>query len=799
MNRIYPIFLVLIFIVFAANGQIIIKKGEPIICNVGSSFYYSNLGTSASTEAISEKTSDNRSTKTSSFLSTFEVTYFGFPPDAEAAVQKAIDIWASTLKSDIKIKIFANWTVNTTSPFNLAFVVPTEAANFPGAPFPYTYPITLAEKLAQKNINSVDDADIVATFNAGRTDWYLGTDGNAPSNKFDLVTIALHELGHGLGFTSTFFANTSIGQYGPVKIYDTYIQNGLNQLLVNNSAYPNGSSALKGELTGGSLTFKSQIAIQLNGDPAFPRLYAPGPYLNGSSISHLDESTYPRGTKNSLLTPFADFGEVNHNPGPLLKGIFYDMGWLYTYLKHIDLIDRESMTSTSFDLDVKSDTAINTTSGKLYYSYDGFITSNNIPLALSGKWSAVIPSPTQEKTISYYFTFSDIFNKVYRYPIDPTKYVQFFYGVDTKKPIIIHQPVIEILSFQKIVPITAMVTDNIGLQKVEVEYQVNSGALKKIVLSNTTGNTYAGQLDLTSEIIKGGDIVKYRIVATDKSSQLNVANSPSSDFYSLSVKFFATKTSYTSDLNNDLLEFYGDFSVVTPVGFTNGAIHTSHPYLKSTIATNVDISYLLLYPIQVKTAPSLLQFDEVVLVEPINDYVIVEGSKDNGFTWKPLTAAYDSRKNADWLTYYNNGGITAGTSNSIGTLNYYKANSIDLLATFLVGDVIFIRFRLNSNNAINAWGWAIDNLRINDTVTGLNEFVTQTQSVVAYPNPVENVLSIVSDKKLLSVSAYSMTGQKINLIEDRNNIDVSNLVSGVYLFRINFEDGSTQLTKVIKR
>lgn len=32
---------------------------------------------------------------------------------------------------------------------------------------------------------------------------YFGTDGNTPANQYDFVTVFMHELTHGLGFTSS--------------------------------------------------------------------------------------------------------------------------------------------------------------------------------------------------------------------------------------------------------------------------------------------------------------------------------------------------------------------------------------------------------------------------------------------------------------------------------------------------------------------------------------------------------------------------------------------------------------------
>ncbi len=785
-------------------SQVEIRKGESIICQ----FDHKDrqyASPSSSFDPIS-KPSSSISKRSQSFTSQFEVKFIGFPPSAEAAVQKAIDIWASTLKSDVKIRLFVNWTVNTNSPNNLAFVVPTEARNFKGALLKdIWYPITLAEKLAKIDLNSTAEADIVATFNAGRSDWYFGTDGRCPVDKFDLVTIALHELGHGLGFSGTFFISNGSGSFGAngtsdAKVYDIYLQNGSGKRLVDPINFTNPSLELGAQLVGNSLIFKSDIASQLNVGGSFPRIYAPSPYNPGSSISHLDEGTY-NNTQNSLMTPFSNFGEVMQSTGPLAKGIFYEMGWLNTYLSHTELSDKESLLGVSFNLDVKSDTLINTTSGKLYYSFDDFASSNNIALQNSSgtSWFAEIPAPQIEKTISYYFTFSDVFDRVYRYPIDPAKSINFYYGVDVKKPSIIHQPITEILEFQKQIVIEAEVTDNTGVQSVEIEFQVNSGILKKIPLIKKSDNSFGAVIDLAAEAVKGGDKIKYKIIAKDISSQANINSAPLIDYYTINVKLFETKDVFISDLNSDKSEFFGDFAITKPVGFVNSAIHTTHPYANSlSPSSNVDISHTLLYPIRLRNKDSFLEFDEVVLVEPLNDYVIVEGTSDRGLTWKPLKPSYDSRANADWLTYFNSN-IQNGDSKAVGTLNYFRPSKIDLLSTFKSLDEILIRFRLRSNNLNNGWGWAIDNVRIQDAVVGLEDFqAIKNEEIEMYPNPTSNLLNILSSKKIIYHTLYSLNGQ-LQFTGEENQINLEGLFDGIYLVKLEFIDKTIKYLKVVKK
>src|SRR5688572_691521 len=183
--RYLGIFVALIFIGTSLQviAQIEIRKGETITCGV------STVGKSSVKILNPVGRQYNSSGRVNDDEPIFDVKYSGFTDEAKAAFQYAINIWESNLQSGVKIKIFANWAfvenINT-----LAFVTPTEVKNFDDAPIgDLWYPMAIAEKLARKDINPTSEADIVATFNNRRTDWYFGLDGNCPSDKFDLVTV----------------------------------------------------------------------------------------------------------------------------------------------------------------------------------------------------------------------------------------------------------------------------------------------------------------------------------------------------------------------------------------------------------------------------------------------------------------------------------------------------------------------------------------------------------------------------------------------------------------------------------
>jgi hypothetical protein len=59
------------------------------------------------------------------------------------------------------------------------------------------------------------------------------------------------------------------------------------------------------------------------------KIYAPSTWAQGSSYSHLDNDTF-RSTVNRLMVYSTPSGQASHDPGPVTKGIFKDLGWSLT-------------------------------------------------------------------------------------------------------------------------------------------------------------------------------------------------------------------------------------------------------------------------------------------------------------------------------------------------------------------------------------------------------------------------------------------------------------------------------------
>ncbi len=243
-------------------------------------------------------------------------------------------------------------------------------------------------------------------------------------------------------------------------------------------------------------------------------------------------------------------------------------------------------------------------------------------------------------------------------------------------------------------------------------------------------------------------------------------------------------------------------------------MHSLHPYAAAGDGNEINYFFYLNKPILVKESYSSIQFDEVVLIEPgevgaafgtaeFYDYVVVEGSKDNGAIWTPIEGGYDAADNAGWLTQYNSQIDAEQNSISKGKASLFRKRTLDIHNTFAAGDIIRIRFRLFSDPAATGWGWAIDNLEIQTALepTAVKE-TDILQGVKIYPNPATNrvVVSIQAEKPLrkVNIRILDLKGRvaldkelTINGIQAEAVIDTNGLAKGVYAVEVKANEGKT--------
>lgn len=300
---------------FLGHGQMVSEVMEPISCPATFLDAHSSLNFPSPQARIATTAS-------------FEATYENVPAEAQEAFAFAMEIWGKMLVSSVPIRIKV--TFSTLASTTLASSGATRIfRDFPNAPFRSVwYPVALAESIRGAELNN-RETDINITINQ-TIRWNYRTDARPVSGSFDFVTVVLHEIGHGLGFVSSFKANTAnatqgeYGQSGFPFVFDLFIQNTTGQNLIDTGLFGNPSTDLLGQLTGGQLQFSLSGIRRIT---PLPRLFAPNPFSAGNSISHLNESSYPIGNVNSLMTPNVRTAEVIHQPGDLTRRILNQIGW----------------------------------------------------------------------------------------------------------------------------------------------------------------------------------------------------------------------------------------------------------------------------------------------------------------------------------------------------------------------------------------------------------------------------------------------------------------------------------------
>lgn len=270
-----------------------------------------------------------------------------WPPEARTAMNTAALIWSTLLNGRQRVDINACWyaTLDPPSPDGPSTLGSASAVawdeNFFNAPAADTwYPVALANQLANSDWDS-GRPEIKAQFSAA-FDWYFGIDGLVPKDpadpsdpgslRSDFLSVALHEIGHGLGFSGSAKVDNGMvpdecdGTNGhgcitnPPVAYDRFAYYGQTPIVNFDEAQELGTALIVN-----NWFFDGPNVRAANGN-APARLFAPITWQLGSSYSHLDEDTF-NPTASALMTPRLGRLEALHHPGPVGLGVLADIGW----------------------------------------------------------------------------------------------------------------------------------------------------------------------------------------------------------------------------------------------------------------------------------------------------------------------------------------------------------------------------------------------------------------------------------------------------------------------------------------
>ena len=152
--------------------------------------------------------------------------------------------------------------------------------------------------------------------------------------------------------------------------------------------------------------------------------------------------------------------------------------------------------------------------------------------------------------------------------------------------------------------------------------------------------------------------------------------------------------------------------------------------------------------------------------------------------------------------------------NETGTPALFSSHEVNLLDTFAAGEEIQLRFRLFADQNVNGWGWVIDNLSIQESVSTSTTQQDAPEYTFGldqnYPNPFHSQTTIrysLATPGAVNLTVYDMLGRRVETLASipsasagthELNWESTNLANGTYHLVLETEEGvlSKRMVKV---
>lgn len=255
-------------------------------------------------------------------------------------VTAAAGIWSDVLATSVPITV--DVSMRAMDPGMLGAAGPTRAFygydGFPAADV--LYPAALANQLAGRDLDP-GSPDIELELST-EIAWDSRLDTSIGAGQ-SMLSVAVHELGHGLGHTSWvrpsglgWVVNYARDGVTLATAYDRLVATGGGTAITSLT-----EAQLSSALTS-TLRWAGPRGRSANGGTN-PRLYSPTTFELGSSVGHLDEATFT----THVMTPFLGRGEVHTSVPALSTSMLADIGWTLTSATGSDSTGSSTTTSTT--------------------------------------------------------------------------------------------------------------------------------------------------------------------------------------------------------------------------------------------------------------------------------------------------------------------------------------------------------------------------------------------------------------------------------------------------------------------
>ncbi|MCI3935976.1 T9SS type A sorting domain-containing protein [Chryseobacterium aahli] len=313
------------------------------------------------------------------------------------------------------------------------------------------------------------------------------------------------------------------------------------------------------------------------------------------------------------------------------------------------------------------------------------------------------------------------------------------------------------------------------------------GQVQVIVNENFNSLTAGNLAGQNSWLISGGTATDYQVAAIDTAHGLSLTTTSGNGYVATSNpnnRTAARVTTVVATAANNIVHATADIYT----GSSTGAGEYRFVVVGTTGTTTVAIGGFT-YNVATKKLNGLGTFNNAGVPTL---YLAVADATAPVFpvnTW--VTVSYSYNKTTGAMSWSWPGGGSSVTTDP------------DQITGMVAKDVYLQNLTATGNTVNNTVG--IDNILAqfgNTTTLSINDVNTvpvNKKSVISlYPNPTSDILNIKSDSKINAVSVVDMTGRKVNVKLEGNQVDVRELPVGNYLINIETKDGiSTE--KFIKK
>lgn len=220
------------------------------------------------------------------------------------------------------------------------------------------------------------------------------------------------------------------------------------------------------------------------------------------------------------------------------------------------------------------------------------------------------------------------------------------------------------------------------------------------------------------------------------------------------------------------------------------SLHTNHNY-----SVNKIYELLIRTPIIVSGTIPVLFYRDIGIVEPVNDSIFVEVTK-NGIDWIPLAPGYDATFKGDETAAWHK----AFLNNRPGNADMFIKHEVDFRNKFSAGDLILFRFKLVSGVSVTTWGWALDYISIQELPLGPEPLSLSQSQLTIFPNPSSGQLTLnytLNKPSEISIHIIDVYGRLIQAIitgprkggYNTEELDLQSVLPGTYIIILNSVEG----------